>query len=181
MTKMMKSAARAKEYVSFFRCPICAEELTVVDYKSLICMNNHTFDFTKQGYVNMITHPARSKYSKKLFEARHKIIMESGFYTSMHEMLSNVIAEHSEHANDPCMIADLGCGEGSHLQKLLDASKNPAMIGVGVDISKEAIIKAAKSYENPIWIVGDLGIGTKRDCLSFSAGRPLKLRLISIF
>src|SRR5699024_9854316 len=59
-------------------------------------------------------------------------------------------------AASPLMIADLGCGEGSHLQSILENLSDNNIVGVGLDISKEGILMAAKKYANPIWLVGDL-------------------------
>ncbi|MBA2876233.1 putative RNA methyltransferase [Thermaerobacillus caldiproteolyticus] len=156
MTKKIKSAELVSEFVGVFRCPLCKSSMRVVDFKSLICSKNHTFDFAKQGYINLMTHPSNSHYKKELFEARHKIIMESNLYTSMHETIAKVIKEYMDASLNPFMVADLGCGEGSHLQKSLDECMIPAMTGVGLDISKEGIVMAAKRYDNQIWLVGDL-------------------------
>ncbi|MBA2872234.1 23S rRNA (guanine745-N1)-methyltransferase [Anoxybacillus calidus] len=156
MTKKVKSAELVSEFVAAFRCPICKSSMRVVDFKSLICSKNHTFDFSKQGYVNLMTHPSNSHYKKELFEARHKIIMESNLYTSMHETITKVIKEYMDVSLKPFMVVDLGCGEGSHLQRILDECMIPAMTVVGLDISKEGIAMAAKRYDNQIWLVGDL-------------------------
>src|SRR5699024_10262572 len=67
MTNKEKSAKVVSEIVDIFRCPICHRSMKVVDFKSLICSNNHTFDFAKQGYVNMLTRPSNQHYDKNLF------------------------------------------------------------------------------------------------------------------
>jgi len=156
MSKKIKSAERVNKLKSAFRCPICESRLKVVDFKSVICSNHHTFDFTKQGYLNFTSQSSNSHYTNELFEARHQMIMESNFYTSMHEVMTKIIKKHMDVSMDPFMVVDLGCGEGSHLQKILEACKTPTMSGVGLDISKEGIIMASKRYEEPIWLVGDL-------------------------
>src|SRR5699024_6375645 len=58
--------------------------------------------------------------------------------------------------NAPVIMLDAGCGEGSHLQMILNECNNEAITGIGLDISKEGIIMAAKKYKTPIWLVGDL-------------------------
>jgi 23S rRNA (guanine745-N1)-methyltransferase len=156
MSKKIKSAELVSQFVAAFRCPICKSSMRVVDFKSLICSKNHTFDFAKQGYVNLLTRPSNSQYKKELFEARRKIIMESSLYTSMHKTIAKVIKDHTDVSIKPFMVVDVGCGEGSHLQKILEECMIPAMTGVGFDISKEGIAMAAKRYENQIWLVGDL-------------------------
>lgn len=156
MTKKAKSAELVKQLITAFKCPICESSVKVMELKSLVCTKNHTFDFAKQGYLNLLTHPSKSQYNKDLFEARHKIIMESNLYTPMHEAVIKVINEYLDMTYSRLMVADLGCGEGSHLQKIIEGCKIPAITGIGIDISKEGIALAAKKYDHPIWLVGDL-------------------------
>ncbi|MFE8698464.1 putative RNA methyltransferase [Cytobacillus sp. FJAT-53684] len=156
MTKKTKRAAYVNEFASIFRCPICKGSMKVVDFKSLICVKNHTFDFAKQGYLNLMNHPSNTHYNKELFEARHHMITSSHLYTLMHEEISKVIKRYMSASNASCLIVDAGCGEGSHLQQILNGCMSQTIAGVGLDISKEGIIKAAKKYEQPIWLVGDL-------------------------
>lgn len=156
MANKEKSAEMVSKFENVFRCPLCKNPMKVVDLKSLICPNNHTFDFAKQGYVNMMTHSTNSHYDKKLFEARQKIIMESNLYALLHKKISKVLNEHTHVSNEQIKILDAGCGEGSHLQRISDECENEKMAGVGLDISKEGIRMAAKNYRKSIWLVGDL-------------------------
>ncbi|MEC1717429.1 putative RNA methyltransferase [Schinkia azotoformans] len=156
MSKKENSAKRVSENISAFKCPLCESEMRVVEHKSLICTNNHTFDFAKQGYVNLMTQQSNSHYSKELFEARKNIINDTDLYAEMHGSISNVINDSMDTSINPFLIVDLGCGEGSHLQRIIEECGCDAITGVGLDIAKEGIVAAAKSYENPIWLVGDL-------------------------
>ncbi|MEW9675215.1 putative RNA methyltransferase [Lentibacillus sp. L22] len=156
MTNKEKNAEMVSQFVEVFRCPLCKGSMKVVDLKSLMCSNNHTFDFAKQGYINMLNHPSSNQYNKNLFAARHQIIMNSNLYSLLHERISKVIIEYVAVSNEPFMILDAGCGEGSHLQRVLDECKDEAIIGVGLDISKEGIKMAAREYQKSIWLVGDL-------------------------
>src|SRR5690606_26486776 len=102
--------AFVKRYEHVLQCPICKTPMKVVEQKSLICMNHHTFDFAKQGYVNMLTRAASSHYDKTLFEARHRTIVESGLYHFLHQQLAKIIKEATrEHASK--IVLDAGCGE----------------------------------------------------------------------
>ncbi|RYL97006.1 methyltransferase domain-containing protein [Sporolactobacillus sp. THM7-7] len=156
MTNKEKSAELVNKYVHVFSCPICKSPMEVTHLKSLVCLNNHTFDFAKQGYVNMLTHAAHSHYDKQLFTARREIILKSGLYTFLHEKISEVINDALSAAKDEIMIVDAGCGEGSHLQRILDECENVRITGIGLDISKEGIRMAASNYKESIWLVGDL-------------------------
>src|SRR5699024_395360 len=84
---------------------------------------------------------------KKLFEARQNMIMESDLYALLHEKISEMIEEHLGVSNYPTIILDAGCGEGSHLQMVLDECNNEAITGIGLDVSKEGIIMAGKNYK----------------------------------
>lgn len=130
---------------SIFTCPICDGHVDVKGEGAVVCAGNHSFDVAKQGYINFMTKPVQSMYSKELFEARHDII-SSGLYDELQNRLAELaIGSH---------FLDTGCGEGSHLARIT-AKKNGAT-GIGIDIAKEGIMAAAKFYPGFIWCVGDL-------------------------
>lgn len=158
-SKKIKSAKYVSNFENLFACPICKSSMKVVELKSLYCSNQHTFDFAKQGYINLTTHPVNTKYSKDLFEARRNLITKSEFYNPLIEAIAKIIVEHFDKMKQTISILDTGCGEGSHLAKICDtvSSKYPGdVVGVGIDISKEGIIVAAKNYSDKIWAVADL-------------------------
>ena len=147
LSKREASAQQIAKHISLFSCPICQSHMTMHAPATLACANNHSFDLAKQGYVNVMTHPATSKYSKELFESRMTII-QSGLYDALQQDIANFV----KGANT---ILDTGCGEGSHLARICALLADDVM-GVGIDIAKEGIIEAAKHYEKQIWCVGDL-------------------------
>ncbi|HWL26961.1 MAG TPA: methyltransferase domain-containing protein [Ureibacillus sp.] len=131
-----------------FQCPICKREMNISDGGSVSCSQNHSFDMAKQGYVNFLTKPVHSMYSKELFESRREII-QSGLYDIVHEKIQEIISSNIK------KVLDTGCGEGSHLVKICNDLKSEITM-VGIDISKEGIFTAAKYYDQAIWCVGDL-------------------------
>ncbi|WP_335490668.1 putative RNA methyltransferase [Bacillus sp. JJ1773] len=158
MNKRLKSAEYISNFESIFKCPICHSTMMVFEFKSLICSNNHTFDFTKQGYINLTTHQVKTKYSKDLFEARRKLIIEDGFFKPLSQAIAEIINKHTIKKGEISLI-DMGCGEGSHLSSICDivsSEYNKTIKGVGIDLSKEGILVAAKNYTNKIWAVADL-------------------------
>ncbi len=155
MNRRMQSAQRVSAMISALKCPICNTTLSVVEFKSVVCLNQHTFDFSKQGYLNFTSHASSRLYSQELFESRQSIMMHSDLYTPMHEMIAGIITKHQDEAIDPLMVADVGCGEGSHLNQILNIC-NLSSCGVGLDIAKEGIRIASKHYPEHIWLVGDL-------------------------
>src|SRR5699024_551798 len=144
-------------HVSLFKCPICDSSMEIQQLKSMICANRHTFDFAKQVYLNLMTNPVKTNYDRALFEARRKVIVESDFFSSLHSNITNMINQYTAKSN--LSIVDMGAGEGSHLDRISDqlqSNYDKTVVGVGLDISKEGILEAAKNYENKIWLVADL-------------------------
>lgn len=153
MKKREKSAAAAQNISSKLRCPLCHEAVEVRELKSIVCINNHTFDLAKQGYVNLLQKPVNTQYDDALFEARQKIICDAGLYTPIHQKIAALIGHE---LSEDALLFDAGSGEGSHLEKIMNEVNDKKLTGIGLDISKEGVIMAAKNYETPVWVVGDL-------------------------
>ncbi|GLC89491.1 putative RNA methyltransferase [Lysinibacillus piscis] len=147
LSKRAMGALLMQQHLSLFACPICQQKMLVEQQSRLVCANNHSFDIAKQGYINMLTSMANSKYSKELFEAR-KVVIDSGLY----DIVEQKVSEYIGHVKT---VLDTGCGEGSHLARIM-AQKEAHCIGVGIDIAKEGILAAARHYPKQIWCVGDL-------------------------
>ncbi|HAM80489.1 putative RNA methyltransferase [Ornithinibacillus bavariensis] len=156
MTNKVKSAEMVSKFVHVLRCSICNRPMEVMDLKSLVCLNEHTFDLAKQGYINLLTRSVNSHYDKELFKARKSVIKESDLFSLLHEKILEIINEYLEDSMSEIMLFDAGCGEGSHLQKIIDNAENLAVTGIGLDISKDGIKMAASNYKESIWLVGDL-------------------------
>lgn len=155
----MRSVYRAMDLQWIFQCPLCQTKMEVDEGGSLICQNRHTFDFAKQGYVNLLTRPTATKYDKDLFKARRKINTEEKFFQPLIKKLVQLIVDQFPVRNHSILILDTGCGEGSHLAEivhLLGKEGYSNLQAIGIDIAKAGIIEAAKTYENLFWSVADL-------------------------
>lgn len=145
--------------IHLFMCPVCGEEMTINDAKSLACLNGHSIDLSRQGYINMLLNSTKTKYDRKMLESRNKI-SKSGFFDPMIQDISNIILNETPANNRKnSNILDAGCGEGSQLSRVLAILESKTDInfqGVGIDISKEGIRIAARDYPNIIWCVADL-------------------------
>jgi 23S rRNA (guanine745-N1)-methyltransferase len=155
--KRALSASLISQNDNLFRCPICSNSMKVIELKRFVCSSNHCFDLSKSGYVNLLTHPLKTKYDKVMFDSR-RIIFDSGVFAPLDIAISNVIIETLK--SDDCKkMLDAGCGEGSHLSKILSyLTQDPyiRLLGMGVDISKEGIVLASKQYSESLWSVGDI-------------------------
>lgn len=164
-----RSAARAEQYIDMFKCPLCGLPLFLVEHRSMVCRQRHTFDFSKQGYIHFLTKPAKVKYDQALFTARREMIAAQGLYAPMTALIRELLVSHLLQpttgsgspgsaarlgfSTSPLRILDAGAGEGSHLAQI--TADLPAQ-GFGLDIAKAGIAMAAAHYEGPIWMVGDL-------------------------
>ena len=136
---------------SSFACPICQENLTLVE-TSLKCSNRHSFDLAKFGYVNLAPQIKQSaNYDKENFQNRQQIL-EAGFYQTILETISELLAR----LETAKTILDIGCGEGFYSRKLQES--HPDKTFYAFDISKDSVQIAAKSEPNWAvnWFVGDL-------------------------
>lgn len=158
MNKKLKSAALMKRHEMMFQCPLCAADMTVIDLKSLICRNRHTFDIAKAGYLNVVQHSSAVKYDKDLFEAR-RAIAAGGFFEPLERMVTDRMKQAGLPSGKTVTILDAGCGEGSHLARItekLQSRSGLSLLGVGMDLSKTGILAAAKHEREAIWCVADL-------------------------
>ena len=136
---------------SAFACPICQENLTLVE-TSLKCDNRHSFDLAKFGYVNLAPQIKQSaNYDKENFQNRQQIL-EAGFYQAILEGISDLLATKPSAKT----ILDIGCGEGFYSRKLQESHSNKTFYAF--DISKDSVQIAAKSETNWAvnWFIGDL-------------------------
>jgi 23S rRNA (guanine745-N1)-methyltransferase len=138
-------------------CPICKEKL-IKNEKTYLCTRGHLFDISKYNHLNLLL--SNQKNSKtpgddKEMVLSRKYFLECNYYKGISEKLNNILLSllnEKKFLN----ILDIGCGEGyytNNLKYFLN-SQNITNNIVGIDISKEAIISAAKTYKNGInWIV----------------------------
>ena len=136
---------------SAFACPICQENLTLVE-SSLKCEHRHSFDLAKFGYVNLAPQIKQSaNYDKENFQNRQQIL-EAGFYQAILETISDLLAMNPSSKT----VLDIGCGEGFYSRKLQESHSDKTFYAF--DISKDSVQIAAKSEPNWAvnWFVGDL-------------------------
>lgn len=153
LSKKLINAQVMEKNEYLFSCPICSSSMELRDSSKLVCTNNHSFDLSRQGYVNLAPQAHTTKYDKALFEAR-KIIIESGFFNGLLKYITEIISTQLESHEDG-VIVDAGCGEGSHLAMLL-SRLHPGVTGIGIDLAKEGIAASAREYPGHIWAVADL-------------------------
>ena len=121
------------------------------------CASGHSFDIASQGYTNLL--PVQHKRSrdpgdsKEMVAARRRFLT-AGFYQPIATAVSRaVLAGLTSNASISCL--DAGCGEGYYLRELAAAVPDARTLEVlGLDISKWAVLSAAKQDKRPTWVVG---------------------------
>lgn len=148
---------------SILLCPVCKESLQANESnKSLSCENNHSFDRARQGYLNLLL--AHKKKSKNPGDSQEMVIarqafLNSDFYRPISDSLNQMIVDKILKLKDqlekdqeaaanhgPCQVLDIGCGEGYYSQRLHNSLSDHQIDHKlhGLDISKDAVIAAAK-------------------------------------
>lgn len=150
--KLSTLATKLEPMLPIMQCPVCASPF-LCDGQSLRCIKNHCFDLSAKGYVNLAPSHVQSKekYDQALFESRRQVF-EDGFYTPVvnciHCMLQNRFADR------PFSLLDVGCGEGYYARELSKQLPNANILGV--DISRDAIVAAARGASTANFLVANL-------------------------
>lgn len=120
------------------RCPICRSILQQ-DVHRYYCKNRHSFDISKEGYVNLLQKQGHKEYgdSIEMVRARHQFFIHD-YYAPLKETILSLVKQYH-----PSHIVDCGCGEGYYTNYLAD--QLPDIDVVGADISKEAVRYASKN------------------------------------
>ena len=130
--------------MSDFICPVCGGALTKTE-KTYFCKKGHCFDIAKSGYVNLLPSSGKGKRhgDDKLMVRARTALFSRGHYDNLSDLIANLADEYSAKG---VRVLDAGCGEGKYscdvLDRLRRAGKEPVVIGV--DISKDALIQAAR-------------------------------------
>jgi 23S rRNA (guanine745-N1)-methyltransferase len=127
------------------------------------CAAGHSFDIASQGYTNLL--PVQQKRSRdpgdsKEMVAARKRFLNAGFYQPIAAAVSRMaLADLPAGTTLSCL--DAGCGEGFYLRQFAAAaSAGQAVSLLGLDISKWAVLSAAKQDsgedegKRTNWVVG---------------------------
>ncbi|MBR6921746.1 MAG: methyltransferase domain-containing protein [Clostridia bacterium] len=121
--------------MSVYICPVCGKPLNRVD-KTMRCENNHSYDISAKGYVNLLGPGKIERGDDADMVAARRRFLNSGSYDALRNALCEVLS------NIPFdTLLDAGCGEGYYTKKLCDSFDKAEIYGL--DISKKAAEKAS--------------------------------------
>lgn len=135
--------------MSNFICPVCKGEISLLE-RTYKCPNNHCFDLSKDGYVNLLMSQQSSLKrhgDDKLMVKARRDFLEKGFYNELRQALCETLKEALP---EDATIVDVGCGEGYYTSEI---SKVDDFEIFGIDISKDALKYAAKSVKGSSFAV----------------------------
>ncbi|MGN0527085.1 MAG: putative RNA methyltransferase [Acutalibacteraceae bacterium] len=127
----------------YFICPVCKEKLELTD-RTYKCKNNHCFDKSKDGYVNLLMSQKSSEKrhgDDKIMVKARRDFLEKGYYKPLLNEICSVLRELVKTQD---ILLDIGCGEGYYTKSISDATNCEV---IGIDISKAALKYAAKSMK----------------------------------
>ena len=123
-------------------CPNCSNVLTRYEaaYK---CINNHSFDISSQGYVNLSLHKSKTTGDNpEMIVARHNFL-NKGYYQFLRDKVNEYIDENDS-------LIDLACGEGYYTSFFKAKDK------IGIDLSKNGLKKASKADPNTTYLLNSI-------------------------
>ena len=136
-----------------WQCPLCKTTISLKD-SPIKCINNHSFDKAKSGYVNLL--PVQFKKSKmpgddKAMVKARREFHQLNAYKPLKDKLVQLIVQmlNKPSDDDEYRMYDAGCGEGSYLDAVLKGITQSGFrcVGAGSDISKIAVEPASKAYK----------------------------------
>ena len=117
-------------------CPVCSLQLHK-QIGCLRCENGHSFDFSKEGYINLLRTNKKGDLmgDDKLSARSRRDFLNKGYYQSLKDELCRIFSDKQG------AVLDICCGEGYYTSGL---GSNPSLDVYGFDISREMVRLAAK-------------------------------------
>ena len=126
-----------------YYCPSCGAPLMVHE-RSLKCSKGHSFDFAKEGYVNLLLGKGGGTHgdNREMLMAR-KSFLSYGYYRPMANRVAELLCKY---APSTVRLLDIGCGEGYYTEIFADAlrEKRESREIYAMDISRDAVRLGAK-------------------------------------
>lgn len=135
-------------------CPLDGDALERSE-ASWHCPSGHCFDIASQGYTHLL--PVQNKRSrdpgdsKEMVAARRRFL-QAGHYLPIAQAVRQALLTDLPTA---ATCLDAGCGEGYYLSQIAaEPAPNQTLAVLGLDISKWAVLAAAKQDKRANWVVG---------------------------
>ena len=123
-------------------CPVCKGKLFRVE-NSYKCVNNHSYDIAKEGYVNLSMQKTKDTGDNpEMINARTNFL-NKGYYNFLREAVNDLLSTSDS-------LIDLACGEGYYTSYFKAKDK------IGIDLSKQGIKHASKRDKNTTYLLNSI-------------------------
>lgn len=164
-------------------CPLDGNRLSR-DGNCWRCEAGHSFDIARQGYVHLL--PVQKKRSREPGDSKDMVaarqrFLEPGCYKPISDAVNDAVVAGLPEAGSTSSvfrILDAGAGEGYYTRRLAGALDERASVSIlGLDISKWAVLSAAKQAKRLSWVVGSNAnlpvLSDSLDCVLCLFGFPV--------
>ena len=140
------------------RCPICRLDLTATA-GALACRNRHSFDFAREGYVNLLRArrrlPSAGGDNSEQLQHREAFLRRGHFDAVTATIAARVQRSGAAAAAGCWRVVDAGSGTGYHLDRIA-AMLDAPVVGLGLDIARKAARRAARRWPQHAFAVANL-------------------------
>jgi 23S rRNA (guanine745-N1)-methyltransferase len=127
----------------YLRCPNCARPLARRE-RSLRCAAGHSFDMARQGYADLSAGRLPHTGDSAAMVADREAFLAAGHYDFIADALAAAVPSG--------FLIDAGVGTGFYLSRVLGETSS----GVGLDVSKPALRRAARAHPRVAAVLTDL-------------------------
>jgi len=127
----------------YLRCPICAQPLARRE-RALRCARGHSFDMARQGYADLSAGRLPHTGDSAEMVADRETFLAAGHYDFIADALAAAVPSG--------FLIDAGVGTGFYLSRALGETSS----GVGLDVSKPALRRAARAHPRAAAVLTDL-------------------------
>lgn len=132
----------------YLRCPNCSSRLAADGPAAVRCARGHAFDVARQGYLTLTAGRTPHVGDSADMVADRAAFLDAGHYDDIAAAIAGAVGVTDG------LVVDAGTGTGFYLARLLDA--NPAALGLGIDVSKPALRRAARAHPRAAAVRADL-------------------------
>jgi 23S rRNA (guanine745-N1)-methyltransferase len=135
----------------YLRCPNCWSPLADAG-AALRCARGHSFDIARQGYAALLSGGKRHPGDSAAMVADRAEFLARGHYAFLADALAAAAVTAMPDVRR--LVVDAGAGTAYYLARVLDAL--PGTAGVGVDIAKPALRRAARAHPRATAVLADV-------------------------
>ncbi len=130
------------------RCPNCSSTLSADGPQTVTCTRGHRFDVARQGYLTLTVGRTPHAGDSAAMVADREVFLAAGHYDFVAGALAGAVPDTAG------LVLDAGTGTGYYLARVL--TDRPYALGLGLDVSKPALRRAARAHPRAAAVLADL-------------------------